>query len=65
MPLFEFECEKCGKKIEVIQKFEDDPPNHCDQPMKKNLSGGRISLEFKGNGFYKTDYTKPKLKEKK
>lgn len=60
MPLFEFECSECKEKIEVIQKFDDPPPEHCDKPMIKVLSGGRIGLEFKGKGFYETDYKKNK-----
>lgn len=64
MPLYEFVCEECNEVVEVIQKFDDEPPVHCDKPMKRNMSGGHIALDFKGNGFYKTDYA-TKTKDKK
>lgn len=63
MPLYEFECEKCGERKEVIQNYQDDPPEHCEQPMKRLLSGSR-GLVFKGKGFYKTDYKDTKATKK-
>ncbi len=62
MPLFEFECEKCGEITEIIQKFDDEPPEHCGEKMKRVLSGGHIAFDFRGRGFYVNDYKK---KEKK
>jgi predicted nucleic acid-binding Zn ribbon protein len=40
MPLYEYQCQACGHRFEVIQKFSDAPPAACP----------------KGSGFYLTDY---------
>jgi putative FmdB family regulatory protein len=57
MPLYEFECEACSHRFEVIQKFSDPPPEKCPVccgHVKKLLSSPAI--QFKGSGFYLTDY---------
>lgn len=57
MPLYEYECEANGHRFEVIQKFSDPPiavcPT-CGSPVQKLLSSPAI--QFKGSGFYLTDY---------
>lgn len=59
MPLYEYECATCGEKTEVIRSFSDPPltvcPN-CGGELKKLLSSP--ALQFKGSGFYLTDYGK-------
>jgi putative FmdB family regulatory protein len=59
MPLYEYECAKCGEKIEVIRSFSDPPlvvcPN-CGGKLTKLLSSP--AFQFKGSGFYLTDYGK-------
>ena len=57
MPLDEYECQSCKERVEIIQKFSDPPYSHCPKcggDMKKLLSSPAI--QFKGSGFYKTDY---------
>ena len=57
MPLYEYECTKCGERMEIIQKLSDPPYSHCPKcggGMRKLLSSPAI--QFKGSGFYKTDY---------
>ena len=57
MPLYEYQCQKCGERVEIIQKFSDPPYTHCPKcggDMKKLISSPAI--QFKGSGFYKTDY---------
>ena len=57
MPLYEYQCQACGERHEVIQKLNDPPYAHCPKcggDMKKLLSAPAI--QFKGSGFYKTDY---------
>jgi putative FmdB family regulatory protein len=57
MPLYEYECTKCGERVEIIQKLSDPPYSHCPKcgsDMKKLFSSPAI--QFKGSGFYKTDY---------
>jgi putative FmdB family regulatory protein len=59
MPLYEYECTKCGERIEVIRLFSDPPltvcPN-CGGKLTKLLSSP--AFQFKGSGFYLTDYGK-------
>lgn len=57
MPLYEYQCTKCGERIEIIQKISDPPYSHCPKcgsDMRKLISSPAI--QFKGSGFYKTDY---------
>jgi putative FmdB family regulatory protein len=56
MPLYEYQCEPCGHRFEVIQKFSDAPPvcPKCGGPVEKLVSSPAI--QFKGSGFYLTDY---------
>lgn len=59
MPLYEYECENCGTRFEVIQRFSDSPIETCRScggPVHKLLSPPAI--QFKGTGWYITDYAK-------
>jgi putative FmdB family regulatory protein len=59
MPLYEYECDACGKRFERIQKFSDPPLDACPScggGVKKLLSSPAI--QFKGSGWYITDYAK-------
>ncbi len=59
MPLFEFECQTCRERVEILQRASDPPYTHCPKcggEMKKLFSSPAI--QFKGSGFYKTDYAK-------
>lgn len=57
MPLYEYKCQKCGELVEAIQKLNDPPYSicpHCGGDLKKLISAPAI--QFKGSGFYLTDY---------
>jgi len=57
MPIYEYSCKKCGKTIEVIQKFSDSPlKKHqgCGGTLTKLVSAA--GFQFKGTGWYVTDY---------
>ena len=57
MPIYEYECSKCGKTIEVIQRMKDRPlKKHeaCGGVLTKLIS--RAGFQFKGTGWYVTDY---------
>jgi putative FmdB family regulatory protein len=57
MPIYEYECDNCGKQCEVIQKFNDEPLSSCPDcggHMHKLIS--HTSFILKGNGWYVTDY---------
>jgi putative FmdB family regulatory protein len=59
MPLYEYECDACGRRFERIQKFSDPPETVCPTcggTVRKLLSSPAI--QFKGSGFYITDYVK-------
>ena len=59
MPLYEYECDACGHRFEVIVKFSDAPLETCPTcggPVHKLMSSPAI--QFKGSGFYITDYAK-------
>jgi putative FmdB family regulatory protein len=57
MPLYEYKCDKCGKVIEVRQKFSDAPletHENCGGHVERLIS--RSAFQLKGSGWYATDY---------
>lgn len=59
MPLYEYQCESCEKITERIQKFSDPPLETCP------ACGGHVkklpsspAIQFKGSGWYITDYAR-------
>ena len=59
MPLYEYECEVCGHRFEVIQKLSDALIATCP------ACGGAVhklqsapAFQFKGTGWYITDYAR-------
>ncbi len=57
MPLYEYQCESCLKKTEVIQSFSEPPLSVCEScggPLKRLLSPPAV--QFKGSGWYVSDY---------
>lgn len=59
MPLYEYQCDACAHRFEVIQKFSDAPLETCPKcggEVKKLLSSPAI--QFKGSGWYITDYAR-------
>ena len=59
MPLYEYQCDACAHRFEVIQKYSDAPIEVCPKcggVVKKLLSSPAI--QFKGTGWYITDYAK-------
>ena len=66
MPIYEYECENCGKKFEVWQKITDDPLTTCEAcggKLHKLIS--QSSFILKGTGWYVTDYARKERKEGK
>jgi putative FmdB family regulatory protein len=58
MPLYEYQCTKCGEIEEAIQKFADPPLTtcrHCAGKLNKLIS--QSSFHLKGTGWYVTDYS--------
>jgi putative FmdB family regulatory protein len=60
MPLYEYQCKSCGI-IEVLQKPSEEPLTNC--PKCNKIVSKILSVvgkpQFKGTGFYQTDYKKP------
>jgi putative FmdB family regulatory protein len=59
MPLYEYECKKCGHRFEKIQLYSDKMVKKCPE------CGGQVeqmisapAVQFKGSGWYVTDYAK-------
>jgi len=59
MPLYEYQCKKCGHRFEKIQKFSDKMVKKCPDcagPVEQMISAPAV--QFKGSGWYVTDYAK-------
>ena len=57
MPIYEYQCKKCGVTVEAMQKLTDKPLTKCREcggRLEKLLSAPAI--QFKGSGWYVTDY---------
>jgi len=57
MPIYEYQCQKCGEIEEALQKFSDKPLTkckHCSGKLHKLVS--QSSFHLKGSGWYVTDY---------
>ena len=57
MPLYEYQCTKCKHRFEKIQKFSDPEVKKCPEcgaKVEKLLSAPAV--QFKGSGWYVTDY---------
>jgi putative FmdB family regulatory protein len=59
MPLYEYQCDVCAHRFELIQKFSDAPADTCP------VCGGTVhkllsspAIQFKGSGWYITDYAR-------
>ena len=73
MPIYEYECTKCGKIEEVLQNFSDKPLTKCQScagKLHKLIS--QSTFHLKGTGWYATDYanksaktSKPSAKDRK
>jgi putative FmdB family regulatory protein len=65
MPLYEYECKKCGSVFEVLQKVADPPlkvHEKCGGEVERLISPP--AFQFKGSGWYVTDYAGKSSKEK-
>jgi putative FmdB family regulatory protein len=60
MPIYEYQCENCGKHFEIFQKIADSALTECrvcKGKLHKLIS--QCSFHLKGTGWYVTDYKKP------
>jgi putative FmdB family regulatory protein len=67
MPIYEYQCQDCGHKLEVMQRLTEGPlktcPSCAEEGLKKLIS--KVGFQLKGTGWYETDFKdkgKPKAK---
>jgi putative FmdB family regulatory protein len=56
VPTYQYACTECGDRLEVVQRFSDDPLTVCTAcggKLRKVFSP--VGIVFKGSGFYRTD----------
>jgi len=60
LPIYEYECESCKHRFEVMQRFSDPPVAVCSlcHGRVRKLVSSPVGLHFKGGGWYVTDYAK-------
>jgi putative FmdB family regulatory protein len=66
MPIYEYECKKCKAHVEAFQKFSDKPLTKCTKcggKLERKISAPAI--QFKGSGWYVTDYGPKTTKNEK
>lgn len=58
MPIYEYQCNACGHRLEIIQKMSDEPLRYCpacsQAELQKLISAAGFRL--KGSGWYETDF---------
>jgi putative FmdB family regulatory protein len=57
MPIYGYRCDECGHELEVFQSMSDAPLKVCPvcgAGLRKMLYP--VGVQFKGSGFYTTDY---------
>ncbi len=65
MPIYEYSCQKCGAHMEVMQKISDKPlARHAKCGGKLTKEWSRTGFQFKGSGWYVTDYAGKKADAK-
>jgi putative FmdB family regulatory protein len=65
MPIYEYSCQKCGERVEAMQRVSDKPLKRhakCGGRLEKEWS--RTGFQFKGSGWYVTDYAGKKGESK-
>ncbi len=67
MPTYDYVCDACEHKFELMQSFKDDVKKKCPECGKnklRRLFGTGAAILFKGSGFYTTDYRSEGYKKK-
>ena len=66
MPIYEYECQKCGHTLEALQKFSDKPLRECPEcgrhQLKRLVSAPLFRLT--GSGWYETDFKSDKERKR-
>lgn len=58
MPIYEYQCQQCGQRLETMQKLSEAPLRDCPQCGAPALSKliSRAGFRLKGGGWYETDF---------
>jgi len=66
MPIYEYECQKCGHTLEALQKFSDKPLRECPECGKHQLKRLVSAPLFRlaGSGWYETDFKSEKERKR-
>lgn len=65
MPTYEYECQKCGNRLDRFQSISAPPLKVCPEcrgRLQRLISAG-AGIIFKGSGFYTTDYRSKNYRE--
>jgi putative FmdB family regulatory protein len=68
VPIYEYKCDQCDHRLEILQKISDEPEKSCpecgEEGLRKLVSA--VAFKLKGTGWYETDFKdkKPKKDEK-
>lgn len=61
MPIYEYQCRQCDRRLETLQRLSEPPLTTCPEcggELKKLFSAP--AFQFKGEGWYVTDYARKK-----
>ncbi len=58
MPIYEYQCDACGKRMELLQKISDAPARECPECGNESLRRlvSAAAFHLKGSGWYATDF---------
>lgn len=64
MPLYRYECKTCGHEFRILQQRDDETTVTCPSCEGIDIQRlpSRVSIQFKGSGYYKTDRANKKSK---
>lgn len=58
MPIYEYQCQACNERVEILQKISDEPQKKCPHCKKNKLTRliSAAGFRLKGGGWYETDF---------
>ncbi|MCG5529721.1 zinc ribbon domain-containing protein [Halorhodospira halochloris] len=58
MPIYEYQCNSCGHRLEAIQAVSDEPLSYCPECQEAQLKRlvSAVAFQLKGTGWYETDF---------
>lgn len=69
MPTYDYQCTSCEYADEIFHKISQEPIKRCPKcgkdTLQRGIGGKNASFNFKGTGFYITDYSKAAKNDKK